>query len=338
MRCWLVALKAMALIFNSITQFEIQPERTKRRVKRDDLDTLTEVWTGPSDQEDIFVPPIGSVHPQFNLMTVINTSIKRMAASVSEVTINYQGKLDNSGSGAYTSVPEVSTHWTEGEVSYQRAAGTSIPGMPGSGFGVITAPGVATYSRRYTGRCVDITYITNRRPTGNPTNIGLSKDYLGFLNEWEVPTGFQGGATISGSSTTIKQMTCTDVKVEARADGWYRVTETYQSRQFPGAVSISQPANAISTRTAGSGGGLGGQANWAAQEAAAMKTAAAAKAAQYGISLPESGPGTVGEAVRNETGIDPAWTSAATWTINVSTDSAGQEKHTLASVSTPLDM
>jgi hypothetical protein len=317
----------MALIFNSITQFVQQPERTKRRVKRDDLDTLTEVWTGPSDQEDIFVPPVGSVHPQFNLMTVIDTSIKRMPASVSEVTINYQGKLDSSGSGAYTSVPEASTHWAEGEVSYQRAAGTSIPGMPGSGFGVITAPGVATYSRRYTGRCVDITYLTNRRPTGNPTNIGLANDYLGFINEWEILTGFQGGATISGSSTTIKQMTCTDVKVEARADGWYRVTETYQSRQFPGAVSMNQPLNAISIRNTPSSG-VGGN-SWAAQEAGAVQSQAAAQWAALGqsSSLPMSPAGSVGESIRQETGMDPAWTDlqsaipvAATATSTFETD------------------
>jgi hypothetical protein len=298
----------MALIFNSIVQFEIQPERTKRRVKRDDLDTLTEVWTGPSWAEDIFVPRVGSVHPDYNLMTVINTEIKRMPGSVSEVTINYQGKLDNSGSGAYTSVPEASTHWAEGEVSYQRAAGTSIPGMPGSGFGVITSSGVATYSRRYTGRCVDISYLTNRRPTGNPTNLGLAKDYLGFLNEWETVTGFQGGATISGSATTIKQMTCTDVKVEARADGWYRVTETYQSRQFPGNVAIAQSLNAISIKNTGTSG-LDGNANWAAQEARAVQSQAAAQwaALGQGSALPMSPPGSVGESIRQETGQDPIW-------------------------------
>jgi hypothetical protein len=299
----------MALIFNSITQFVQQPERTKTRVKRDDLDTLSEIWVGPSDQEDIFVPPIGSVHPDFSLMTVFDTSIKRLPASVSEVTINYQGKLDGTGSSAYTSVPEASTHWAEGEVSYQRAAGTSIPGMPGSGFGVITTSGVATYSRRYTGRCVDITYLTNRRPTGNPTNIGLAKDYLGFLNEWEILTGFQGGATISGSSTTIKQMTCTDVKVEARADGWYRVTETYQSRQFPGAASMNQPLNAISIKNTPASG-VGGNANWAAQEARAVQSQAAAQWAALGQSstLPMSPPGSVGESIRQETGQDPVWT------------------------------
>jgi len=92
----------MALIFNSVTQFEIQPERTKKRVKRDDLDTLTELWIGPSALEDTFVPPIGTAHSDFSLMTVISTSIKRLPMYVSEVTIEYQGKLDNSGARQYT--------------------------------------------------------------------------------------------------------------------------------------------------------------------------------------------------------------------------------------------
>src|SRR5258708_7179045 len=123
----------MALIFNSITQFEIQPERTKHRVKRDDLDTLTEVWVGPSDSEDIFVPVIGHQHPDFNLMAVINTSIKRMPANVSEVTINYQGKLDSGGQASYTSVPAISQSWMEGEVSYQTVYSQDVRVPTGSG-------------------------------------------------------------------------------------------------------------------------------------------------------------------------------------------------------------
>jgi hypothetical protein len=155
---------------------------------------------------------------------------------------------------------------------------------------------------------VDISYLTNRRPTGNPTNLGLAKDYLGFLNEWEIVSGFQGGATISGSTTPIKQMTCTDVKVDAHADGWYRVTETYQSRQFPGAVPIAQSLNAVSIRNTGSSG-IDGTAIWAAQEARATQVQAAAQWAALGQSsaLPMSPAGSVGESIRQQTGIDPAW-------------------------------
>jgi hypothetical protein len=202
----------MALIFNSITQFEIQPERTKKRVKRDDLDTLTEVWTGPSALEDTFVPPIGTAHPDFVLMTVISTSIKRLPMYVSEVTIEYHGKLDNYGSGQYTSAPNISQHWAEGEVA-MGSGGTTI-------------------SRRYTGRCVQIDYITNRRPSGNPSNIGTAQEFLGFTNVWDQVTSFGPSTVII--APPIQKLSCTDVKVDDKADGWYRVTETYQSKMYPG--------------------------------------------------------------------------------------------------------
>jgi hypothetical protein len=258
----------MSLIFNSIVQFEIQPERTKRRVKRDDLDTLMEVWTGPSDQEDIFVPTIGTVHPQFNLMTVIDTSVKRMPASVSEVTIDYHGKLDSSGQSQYTSVPNINQYWSEGEVSYQINSSVSltIQGSAPGLYSTIIQVGVMTYSHRYTGRCCEIVYLTNRRPTGNPTNLGLSNEFLGFTNEWDLLSGFQPGAKITGGGQPIKKLTCTDVKIEDRADGWYRVTETYQSRQFaqatiaaPSSGSIAvkptQPGTAAVINAGGSSGG-----------------------------------------------------------------------------------
>jgi hypothetical protein len=225
----------MSLIFNSITQFEIQPERTKKRAKRDDLDTLSEVWVGPSALEDTFVPAIGTVHHDFSLMTVIASSIKRLPMYVSEVTIEYHGKLDNYGTTQYTSVPTISQHWAEGEVS-MGSGGTTI-------------------SRRYTGRCVQIDYLTNRRPTGNPTNIGLAQEFLGFTNVWDQVTSFGSSATIIGPP--IKKLSCTDVKIDDKADGWYRVTETYQSRMYPG-VSISgapgtptPPAGPIATKIYG---------------------------------------------------------------------------------------
>jgi hypothetical protein len=295
----------MSIIFNSVTQYEIQPERTKRRVKRDDLDTLSEIWTGPSDQEDTFVPLIGSVHPQYNLMTVIDTSIKRLPACVSEVTIDYQGKLDSSGSSNYTSGPTISQSWAEGEVSYQENSSIGMTiAQPGGGFSTLTQTGVATYSHRYTGRGAQIAYITNRRPTGNPTNIGLSKDFLGFTNEWDVFSGFQPGAKIEGGGAPIQQITCTDVKIEDRADGWYRVTETYQSRMFPQATIAAPSSGAIAVRTAQPSSAQTGATN-----SANLQTYGAAQAAaiEAGLPLP-SGSGNLSD-VLAATGIDPSWGS-----------------------------
>jgi hypothetical protein len=298
----------MALIFNSITQFVQQPERTKRRVKRDDLDTVTEVWVGPTVLEDGFVPRIGAKHPEANLMTVLDTSIKRMPASVSEVTINYQGKLDSYGSDSYTSVPTISQSWMEGEVSYQVNGSTSIS-VSGLGPGAyVIQSGVATYSHRYTGRCAQIVYITNRRPSGNPTQLGLSKDFLGFTNEWDTLSGFQGGAQVNGGGPPIKQMTCTDVAIEDRADGWYRVTETYQSRMFPktavsagGGGSFSFGNIAVNTQQPSSQNtGAVTEANLSAQGAA---VSAALKAGQPLVGSTD--PNAVDTA--QATGINPGW-------------------------------
>jgi hypothetical protein len=213
----------MALIFNSVTQFEIQPERTKKRVKRDDLDTLSEVWTGPSALEDTFVPAIGTVHPDFSLMTVISTSIKRLPMYVSEITLQYHGKLDNSGASQYTSVPTISQYWAEGEVAM--------------------GSGGTTVSRRYSGRCAQIDYLTNRRPSGNPTNIGIADGFLGFTNVWDQVTSF--GPSPVTIAPPIQKLSCTDVKVEDKADGWYRVTETYQSRMYPGESITGGPPKPV---------------------------------------------------------------------------------------------
>jgi hypothetical protein len=287
----------MALIFNSITQFEIQPERTKKRVKRDELDTLSEVWTGPSALEDTFVPPIGAGHPDFSLMTVISTSVKRLPASVSEVTLQYQGKLDNSGGAQYTSVPTISQHWAEGEVA-MGSGGTTI-------------------SRRYSGRCVDVAYLTNRRPSGHPTNIGLAKEFLGFTNVWDQVTSF--GPSPVTIMPPIEKLSCTDVKVDDKADGWYKITETYQSRMYPGesvtGISVSappkpkEPAGPITIKPLFP---EVGSAEWYAQsdvrQAQSEQTTGAgvAVATAQGTTLGTStAPGSVAADTTQQTGIDP---------------------------------
>jgi hypothetical protein len=290
----------MALIFNSITQFEIQPERTKKRVKRDDLDTLTEVWTGPSALEDVFVPPIGAAHHDFSLMTVISTGIKRLPMYVSEVTIEYHGKLDNYGTTQYTSVPTISQHWAEGEVAMS-SGGTTI-------------------SRRYTGRCVQIDYLTNRRPTGNPTNIGLAQEFLGFTNVWDQVTSFGSSATII--APPIQKLSCTDVKIEDKADGWYRITETYQSRMYPG-ESISgvpskptEPQGPIATKIYGPFPLFGG-ADWygmnqGTQSPQTQRTTGAATQAADSIDLSLADASKLSRSLDAyfQTAVNPGWVSA----------------------------
>jgi hypothetical protein len=273
----------MALIFNSVTQFVIQPERTKKRVKRDDLDTLTEVWVGPSALEDTFVPAIGTTHPDFRLMTVISSSVKRLPMYVSEVTIEYHGKLEGGGSIQYTSVPTISQYWAEGEVAMS-SGGTTI-------------------SRRYTGRCVQIDYLTNRRPSGNPSNIGLAKEFLGFTNVWDQITSL--GASNVTIMAPIQKLSCTDVKVEDKADGWYKVTETYQSRMYPGESIQGDSKGSISV--SGRKSTLGGSdADWAA--ATVQSNQAYNAALQMAFSLDQPlGTATGFEDTAQQLGYNPGW-------------------------------
>jgi hypothetical protein len=198
---------------------------------------------GPSWAEDIFIPAFGTVHSDYNLMNLTNSSVRRLPGSVSEVTLTYTGKLANGSSTGYTSVPTISRSWMEGEVSYQMnsAAGFNVA-IPGGGFTSLTQTGVATYSRRYTGRCVEVGYITNRIPTGNATMLGTAKGFLGFLNISDVFSGFSPGVQFSGGGSPFEQMVCTDVRVVDLATGWYQVTETYQSRMFPGDPGIPLPS------------------------------------------------------------------------------------------------
>jgi hypothetical protein len=318
----------MAIIFNSITQFERQPERTKTRVKRNELDTLTEIWVGPSGLEDVFIPAFGTVHSDYNLMNMTNSSVKRLPGSVSEVTLTYTGKLANGSSTGYTSVPTIGRSWMEGEVSYQvnSAAGFTVA-MPGGGFTSLTQLGVATYSRRYTGRCVEIAYITNRIPSGNATMLGAAKGFLGFLNVSDVFSGFSAGTQLSGGGSPFEQMVCTDVRVVDQATGWYQVTETYQSRMFPGnpgvpipSVSASRPPSKPQDNVTGAQGSGISTNTLQTTEAQIMqinqvynsqyplaRQASEGAASSAGVTLPDPSPiGTAGYSTTQETAMDPA--------------------------------
>src|SRR5215510_5196880 len=103
-------MASTGIIFNSVTSFVLQPQLTKRKVKRDQLDTLSEIYIGPSGGEWSFVPAIGSIHPYYNLLSLISTDVTELPALIVQVTLHYQGKIDNSGTGRYTSVPTISRY------------------------------------------------------------------------------------------------------------------------------------------------------------------------------------------------------------------------------------
>jgi len=291
---------ASGILFSSVSSFVLSPGKTKRRVKRDDLDTLQEVWTGPAGAEDSFIPQLGTRHPQYSLMTLIDASTKQLPGLVVEVTLDYHGKLDNTGTSSYTSVPTISRYWSEGEVGYQ--------------FGVMTM------ARRYTGRCVTFVYITNRVPSGNPTNLGTAKEFMGFKNVWDqvVNQGLPAppGSTITTQLPPIEQMSCTDVRTEDSADGWFRVTETYQSRMFPGETItevIPQAPIFLGFKDMSEIPDYLGSQQKTAQGAARQTVAAAQTAGeQVGVSVPISNSGAAQDGVWN-TGLDAyAWADMTT--------------------------
>jgi hypothetical protein len=305
------------VLFSSVTAFVEQVNRQKRWEKRDTLDTLIRIYTGPTEQVDIFKPNNGAPDQQYNLMTVIRATDKDLGhgRGISEVTVEYQGKL-TSGS-RYTSVPTISTSWSEGEISYSRAS------VLGNG-----APVTYSYSHRYTGRNVTIAYITNFRPRGEPTNLGIAKGYMGFTNQFDILSGISYSVGVS-SGSPISDMRCTDVRVQDLADGWFRVTETYQSRMFPGAAQAAPNAGKIfysttflgssteqekqdQAATSGYVSGLAGALAAATAEVDNPATAAVDNLSSSGAvttqsTLPISPPGSVGADTALNTGIDPAW-------------------------------
>lgn len=281
------------LIFSSVTSFVLQPQRTKRRVKRDDLDTLDEVYTGPAGGEDTFIPDIGTRHPTYNLMTFLSADVRQQPGLVVEVTLHYQGKLINVNTETYTSVPTISRYWQESEVSYTTTQFTK--------------------SHHYTGRCCTISFITNKIPSGSPTNIGLATEFLGFTNEWEIITSYNLNPQ-SYQPTLKRQMTCSDVRTEDRGDGWYRVTETYMSRLFPGDAVVNPSATSVFASRKGTLGGTDQEWAQAYQTAADQyqSNLAAAQALVPNISL---GAGTTPQAYETgqTTGLNPEWGTAASF-------------------------
>jgi hypothetical protein len=295
------------VLFSSITQFIEQVGRTRQVQKRDTLDTLTRIYTGPTAQLADFIPANGTPDVQYSLMTVISVTSKDLGhgSGVSEVQVNYQGKLA-SGS-RYTSLPTISTSWSEGEISYSQVSATTVAGLP--------SVSVMSFSHRYTGRNVTVAFITNFRPSGEPTNLGKAKGYMGFTNEWDTLSAISYGAQgmVSGYFQDIR---CTDVKVDDIADGWYKVTETYQSRMFP---SSAQAVSAATGKIFLGGSQLAG--NWPTedqvyndynqQQAAQAKAAADAQAQSQGLSGASGSPPsyTIETTITHHVGVDPGWTA-----------------------------
>jgi hypothetical protein len=123
----------------------------------------------------------------------------------------------------------------------------------------------------------------------------------------------------------IKKLSCTDVKIEDKADGWYRVTETYQSRMYPG-ESISgapsapvAPQGPIATKIYGPFPLFGG-ADWYGmnQNTQSPQTVRTTGAAQQAAASDNQSLTLSNDAAYNlkqnldayfQTSINPAWTT-----------------------------
>lgn len=281
-------------IFNSVATYILQATRTKRSVKRNELDMLTEVWVGPSGHEDSWIGLVGHKHHDYNVMTVISSDVRRLPGLVSEVTVTYQGKLANVSGGTYVSPPTLDKYWQEGEVSF-------MSGSP-----------ARTINRRYTGYCVDVSYITNKVPSGKPTGIGTHNHYLGFENIFDIQMGVQQG--ISASGGVIQQMCCTNVNIHDRGDGWYEVKETYQSRMFPyGGGTSSGSGAGGGTWTAGNTSPIFKTDTYALAYSQLMynmnKAAQDAWTAGGGVGPAPADNSPYGQQTQQLTGVNPGWTA-----------------------------
>lgn len=153
----------MAVFYNGVRAFIESVGRRTTNDKRNTLDRISTIWTGPSSGALAFKPANGTPHPEFPLMYCEKSNILAMAGLVAEIRIDYIGKIEGSPSGVYRTVPDINTarHW--GQLSWtvydhfavnQTAAGAqqiiqelsspAVPAVPPTynSDGTISTPGV----------------------------------------------------------------------------------------------------------------------------------------------------------------------------------------------------
>ena len=95
----------MAVFFNSISEFIEAINRRTTRDKKNTLDRITCIFTGPKDGSVAFLPANGTPHPEYPLMLCEKADILAMAGEVAEVQVYYIGKLAGSPTGIYATAP-----------------------------------------------------------------------------------------------------------------------------------------------------------------------------------------------------------------------------------------
>jgi hypothetical protein len=226
----------MPVIFNSISEFVEAIGRRTTADKRNTLDRITCIFTGPSALALGFLPANGTPHPSFPLMYCERSSILAMAALVAEVQVSYIGKLVGSPSGIYRTAPDINRSRHLGSISYSTTQSLSA---------VMLA--TTSWVVRFVARGVSFRYLTNQNlpPDFDGYFATEAAPYLGVENVESFRAGlsYATGAPSSGymQSSLIYQPDLVDLSVDDQDNGWFFVTESYMTNAYVNTAIVGTP-------------------------------------------------------------------------------------------------
>ena len=232
----------MPVIFNSITQFIESVGRRTVQSKRNSLDQMTCVFTGPNAMALGFLPFNGTPHPQYPLMLCENAEITNRGALVAEVRVSYVGKLKGAPTGVYLTVPDIVRSRHLGSISYT----TSYSNSP-------IQIATASYTVRYTAKAVTFRYLTNQPPVADFAGnfVAQAQPYLGVENakKFISALSFSTGSPDSGYLQTVLIMEndLTDVTINDLDNGWYEISEVYLTQPFLNTSIVGLPGQTFTS-------------------------------------------------------------------------------------------
>ena len=235
----------MAVFFNSVSSFVEAVGRRTTNDKRNTLDRITTIWTGPSAGALAFTPANGTPHPEFPLMLCEKSSILAMAGLVAEVRVDYIGKLaGGSDTGIYRTTPDINRSRHLGSISYSTTASLSD---------ILLA--TTSWVVRFTAKSVSFRYLTNEvlDPDFDGYFVSEATPYLGVENVVAFRAGlsYATGAPSSGyvQSTLTYENVLDSLNVEDQDNGWYTVTENFITQAYidTEVVGVPSPSGTSST-------------------------------------------------------------------------------------------
>jgi hypothetical protein len=237
------------MIFSTVTAFV---ESVGRRIiyRFSELDQMRCIYTGPNALADAFLPPVNAPHAVYPLMFVTASEVTKREATIAEVTVTYEGKIN--GNSPYVTAPITTESSVQGSRDFSRSIilptsppvyGTQPnPLNPAAPLIVLTQPalysvGTQTITVRYIGTQVSIRYHACPRPTGlHYSSLGLSRVH------WTVLSQTYGAVSVAASGLTGPQAQSQNFNVTGaaplfasnlgfertqRAGKWYDCTEIY---------------------------------------------------------------------------------------------------------------